>query len=364
MNISPHTLFFQWGTNKVIEEMKYMIKHLNEDELRSLLLQFFLQMHTVEEKNDYSAQQFFLDIKKTYNHLLEDQKNQANVEPHTQFQTTHIVFGDSPTGSLKIALKTLGLNQQERIISFSDLFSIGSIWRLHDSQGVANRYEWLKTHLNIDDDVLLNYQAHFKRSILELEQTPSHHSIIIWAGENAHEQTGLRFILYLLKEKEKTNDILIINTNEAYKNHFNRTKIDFTPLHMGELSSEQLTQIYENEKNGHVLTQMERNVFKNEWMQLCEEQDVLRIWEGHKIMSVPETFYDEYIIHTVKKFHQKKNHKDFIKAARIIGEVIGHVNQYVGDQFIEYRVRRLIVDGVFDMEGVPKAMRSYSIKMR
>ncbi|MCR8853673.1 DUF1835 domain-containing protein [Lysinibacillus fusiformis] len=331
--------------------------------MKALLFQFFLRMQAVEERQGYSEEQFFLDIKNTYNSLLEYKKNQASAEQqHTQFRTTHIVFGDSPTGSLKIALKELGLNQQEKIIAFSDLFSIGSILNLHNSHGVANRYEWLKTHLNADDEVLFRYQANFKSTILKIEQTPSHHPIIIWAGENAHEQTGLRFVLYLLKGK--TNDIFIVNTNEAYKTHFDRTKIDFTPSHMGELSSEQLKQIYENEKNGHALTQTERKALEQQWEKLCEDKEVLRIWESNKIVSVPETFYDEYIINTVKKFHQKKKHNDFIKSARIIGEIVGHLNQYVGDQFIEYRVRRLIVDGIFDMEGVPKAMRYYSIKIR
>lgn len=210
--------------------MKGTINHLEDKELKSLLFQFYLRMQAVEERKGYSEQQFFLDIKNTYNDMLEYKKS---VEQHTQFHTTHIVFGDSPSGSLKIALKELGLNQQEKIIAFSDLFSIGSIWNLLDAQGVAKRYEW-RTHINIDDEVLFNYEDNFKRTILNIEQIPSHHPIIIWAGENAHEQTGLRFVLYLLKEK--TNDIFIMNINEAYKTHFDRTEIDFTQLHMGELS--------------------------------------------------------------------------------------------------------------------------------
>lgn len=347
---------------KLFNEIKDTINHLDEKELKSLLLQLNLRMQTVEERKGYSEQQFFVDIKKIFNDLLEYKKNQASVKQQTQFHTTHIVFGDSPAGSLKIALKELGLNQQEKIITFSDLFSIGPILNLHDSQGVTNRYEWLRTHINIDDEVLFNYEGQFKQTILDIEQTPSHHPIIIWAGENAHEQTGLRLVLYLLKKK--TNDIFIININEAYKTHFNRPEIDYTPLHMGELSPKQLKQIYENEKNSHALTQTECKAFEQQWEQLCNVKEVLRIWEDNKIKSVSETYYDEYIINIVKKSHQKKKHNDFIKSARIIGEVIGHLNQYVGDQFIEYRVRRLIVDGIFDMEGVPKAMRYYSIKIR
>lgn len=342
--------------------MKGTINNLDEKELKSLLFQFFFRMQAVEERKGYSEQQFFLDIKNTYNDLLEYRKNQDSDEQHTQFHTTHIVFGDAPTGSFKIALKELGINQREKIITFSDLFSIGPIWKLHESQGIFNRHEWLRTHINNEDDMLTNYQAKFKQTILEIEQIPSHQPIIIWAGENAHEQTGLRLVLYLLKEK--TNDILIINLNEAYKTNFNRSEIDFTPRHMGELSFEQLKQIYENEKNGHVLTQTERKAFEQQWQQLCQDKEVLRIWENNKISSVLETFYDDYIINTVKKFHKKIKHNEFIKSARIIGEVIGHLEQYVGDYFIEYRLRRLVADGIFDMEGVTKAMRYYSIKIR
>ena len=354
--------YTKWGVCKMFNEIKESLNHLDETELKSLLLQFYLRIQTVEERKGYSEQQFFVDIKNTFIDLLEYKKNQASVEQQTQFHTTHIVFGDSPTGSLKIALKELGLHQQEKIISFSDLLSIGPVWNLHDSQGVTNRYEWLRTHLNIDEEVLLNYEGRIKQTIVEIEQTPNHQPIYIWVGENAHEQTGLRLVLYLLKKK--TNDILIMNINKAYKAHFEPPEIDYTPLHMGELSPKQLKHIYENEKNGRALTPTECNAFEQQWAQLCDGKEVLRIWEDNKIKSVPETYCDEYIINIVKKFHQENKHNDFIKSARIVGEAIGYLDQYVGDQFIEYRVRRLIVDGIFDMEGVPKAMRSYSIKLR
>ncbi|WP_423778625.1 DUF3658 domain-containing protein [Enterococcus faecium] len=38
--------------------------------------------------------------------------------------------------------------------------------------------------------------------------------------------------------------------------------------------------------------------------------------------------------------------------------------QYIGDQFLEYRVRHLIVNGQFEIKGVPKAMRYYSVRLR
>lgn len=48
---------------------------------------------------------------------------------------------------------------------------------------------------------------------------------------------------------------------------------------------------------------------------------------------------------------------------RIIGEVYGRIEQYVGDDFLEYRLRKLIEKGAFEYEGSLEAMRSYSIKL-
>jgi len=48
--------------------------------------------------------------------------------------------------------------------------------------------------------------------------------------------------------------------------------------------------------------------------------------------------------------------------ARLVGEVYGHISQYIGDSFLEYRVRRLIEKGIFEYEGSLEAMRYYSIK--
>ncbi len=53
-----------------------------------------------------------------------------------------------------------------------------------------------------------------------------------------------------------------------------------------------------------------------------------------------------------------------MKSARLIGEVIGYLDQYIGDEYFEYRVRHLIMNGVFEIEGIPKAMWFYSVKLK
>ncbi|WP_244906718.1 DUF3658 domain-containing protein [Neobacillus soli] len=41
----------------------------------------------------------------------------------------------------------------------------------------------------------------------------------------------------------------------------------------------------------------------------------------------------------------------------------GRIDQYVGDDFLEYRVRKLIDMGIIEFEGSLEAMRYYRVKL-
>ncbi|MDI3410233.1 DUF3658 domain-containing protein [Bacillus sonorensis] len=73
--------------------------------------------------------------------------------------------------------------------------------------------------------------------------------------------------------------------------------------------------------------------------------------------------FDPLIIDKTRELQKNRSQKDFIVCPRVVGEVLGHLNEYIGDEFIEYRIRELIYKGVFEIKGVPKAMRFYSIRL-
>lgn len=345
-----------------MNELKRMLGDSTESEVKSLLFQLFLQIQRAEEMEQYAQEQFAIDIRKTYNDFLIYKRNQANPANNTQYKKAHIVFGYSGAGSLKMALREMKLRDQERIIAFSDIFSVGPVWQLHEKAGIGYRQEWLKNHINLDDETLFNYQDDFQHKVSENMSVPDDVPIFIWVGENAHEQTALRFVLYLLKEK--SNDVFVMNATSAYKAQFWVPESDFSPLHTGEIAPEKLRLIYEENRKNNALTQNERKRFEKEWAKLASEKEVLRIWENEEINSVDGSYYDEYLISTARKIHRERKNHDFIKCARLIGEAIGHITQYIGDQFLEYRVRHLILNGCFEIEGVPKAMRYYSVRLK
>ncbi|MBP1933206.1 DUF1835 domain-containing protein [Ammoniphilus resinae] len=344
----------------LMDDLKKIVKESTEDEVKSLLYLIFLRIQMVEETKQDLDEQLVKDLKKIYHDFLNYKRNQLPNVQNQSYKVVNLVFGDSPSGSLKIGLKEMGLQNEEDVISFSDLFSIGPVWQLHEANGLNHRFEWLKNHIIFDDEYIDSYQDHFRHTTSQINAIPENTPIVIWIGENAHEQTGLRYVLYLLKEK--SNDIFLMNTTTKYKNLFPVPDAEIFPLHTGEISPEKFRLIYEKSKEVYPLTQEERHHFEDEWEKLSTKQEVLRVWGKNEISSVNEDYFDDYIIHSARRL-QRRDAK-FMKSARLVGEVIGHLQQYIGDGFVEYRVRHLIMNGIFEIKGIPKAMRYYSVKLK
>jgi hypothetical protein len=326
----------------LIDQIKKLVQHSTEDEVKSLLFHMLLRINMAQETEQ---DQLVIDLKNTYQNFVEYKRSQALTEK--TYEAVHILFGDSASGSLKMTLKERDVGDA-KVLAFSDVFSIGPIWKLHEERGIHHRYEWLENHILFEGDELAECHERFNETISEIEAIPDHIPITIWVGGNAHEQTALRYVLYLLKGKQ--NVLYIMNTTHSHT------------LDTGELSPEKMGMMYE-----HVsapLNKEQRIAYEEEWQELSATQEVLRIWENGEIKRVREDYFDEYIIHTAEKLHKELENHGFMKSARLIGEVLGHVEQYIDDGYFEYRVRYLIMNGVFEIKGVPKAMRFYSVKRK
>ncbi|WP_050615284.1 DUF1835 domain-containing protein [Bacillus testis] len=225
----------------MIHTLKKRIKDLSEKEAKSLLLQFFIHMHRAEDANNPA--QLAADLKELYAEFL---KSSLDSFPQPNDKAVHIVFGASMAGSLRVALKELDLDTEEKIIGFSDLFSIGPIWHLQEEKGLVLRHEWLKNHLILDDEYIHFYLEEMDRERLMVEMLPAEVPIIIWTGDNAHEQTASRYMVDMLKNKP--NPIALLNTSVLYEQLFYRPDLDYQPLYSGEISPEKIKAIYKQIK--------------------------------------------------------------------------------------------------------------------
>jgi hypothetical protein len=345
----------------MIEDLRKIVDSLTEKEAKTFLYHMLLRINLVEE-TQYSQEQFFDDVSRTYKRILDHKANLIKNEENGQYERVHIIFGDSASGCLRVALKGLGLSGEEKVIAFSDLFSIGPVWQLHTEEGRKARKEWLTKHFRYSEEDTTHYTHCFQNTLNEIHSIPSDVPVTIWAGENAHEQTGLRFVLYLLNEK--VNDIAVTNTTKAHEAYFNQPELTYVVLHTGEINPERLQTIYEKNRLNQPLSSQDRERLSEEWLQLADRQEVLRIWGSQYVQSVKEEWCDPYIIQAAQELHSKQKQKDFMKSARVIGETLGILEQYVGDEFLEYRLRVLINKELFEAKGNLESMRYYSVKLR
>lgn len=274
----------------------------------------------------------------------------------------HIIFGAAAAGSLKQAIREMKQKQIDDVIAFDDIYSIGPLLHLHEHEGQANRIEWLRNVMSNEFgyfDDMVNVQH---RMLQQIKEIKAGSRILIWTGSNAHEQIALRYAIYLLKEK--SIELSVINITTAFDQLFNTNTRRMILRHSGEIASEKFKILYESKEHIHPVTKEERERLQNEWLSLAKENHTLRIWQKGQVISVPEDEFDAYLVKMAKRLHQSAPEEEYIVTPRLIGEVIGHLDQYIGDDFIEYRLKTLIDQGIFDMKGKRTSMRYYSIKLK
>ncbi|WP_243522173.1 DUF1835 domain-containing protein [Bacillus pseudomycoides] len=336
----------------MIDSLSKVIDNMPEDEAKSLLRLILIQLYLMETDPSEDRMAILTKIPKQ---LIESQKPKLHIK---ESKHVHIAFGDSPAGCIKYMLKQANL-KEDYVILFSDAFSIGPIHQLELEARQVARQQWLSRHLNSYDLYFEEeYLSTFRHSMEELQSIPQDIPITIWKADNALEHVGLCFVLAHLQDRD---NIRVINTSKAYRELFPE---GYDIRGTGELTPEKLAVIYEEYEKGAVLTEEERKGFEQKWKLLSDTTDLLRIWNENQVQSVQENYFDPFIIECAKNLEKERTEGEFYKAPRLIGEVLGHLEQSVGDVFLEYRLRTLIQQGVFEMEGTLKAMRYYSVKLK
>lgn len=338
---------------ETIEQLKQAINKLEEREAKSLLFLLLLQ----NEQGNIEQISKMLNDTKTF--LLKEN----HTEQVSNSQTVHIVFGESAGGSLKQAFRETPYEKTESVIVLPGCLSVGPVKALHTKEGLDNRFKWLKHHFRDEFDDLGIYKRNMEKALQQLEDIQPYQRIVIWTCENAAEQTGLRFVLYLLKEK--ANEIKEFNTFKAYHELFDdpAQEEDFYLRSSGELNAEQLLLFYK-QLSINLMELKLRESLCTEGETLLQSNGLLRVWKDKQVHTVSEDNEDTFIIHCARRLHKKQKTHEFMKAPRLIGEMIGHMEQYTGDEWIEYRLRHLIEQGIFEYRGELHAMRYYEVKLK
>ncbi|MCZ8523287.1 DUF1835 domain-containing protein [Paenibacillus caseinilyticus] len=334
--------------------LRQAIQEMSEQEAKSMLSLLLAHDDDLAETHE--------SLKKS---LLEMAKRRSETDYGT-IRHVHIALGDSPGGSLRMALRPPeGSEPEHRVLVLRDAipFSVGPLWKLEKEEGREERRRWCMLHINMDDrdEYLFRGEEYFREMKGGLEGVPPSLPITIWAGANAHEQAGLRFALYLLRGRG--SPVSVIDTTAAYARLYHSAP-GCGRRRTGEINSEDLKAIWNAQTAGRELTAEEKNRMASEWLELSGRKTALRIWQEGRMMEVREDYYDRVLTAVVESIHRDRGNQDWIKSARVVGEMIGHLEQDIGDDYPEYRLRHLIYNGTLEIEGVPRGMRYYSVRLK
>lgn len=323
-----------------MEQLKSKISQLTESEAKTLLLLTFLNENMLDEK------EFSQYVQNLYREVMTDR-----TETTHNYSKAHIIFGDSASGSLKYMLRQTNKADTEQVITFSDNYSYGPIWKLHTKSGQEIRSHWLHTCTR---DELRHPLEAVTRAFKQMDE---HMPIYIWTTDHAQDRIGLLLTIYLLKEH--TNDMYIIHADAAYRKLIEHENYTADLITLGSLSLENMQKIIAMPDYIEKLSADQRKDYEKQWIECAKTTENLHVFQDGRIGSIPENSIDSLIL----KKAQSLAAKDYIPSARLIGEVLGHNEFPISDSFIEYRLRTLIGQGYFDLKGHTTAMRYYQIRL-
>lgn len=260
---------------------------------------------------------------------------------------THIVFGDLAKGSLKYFFENNENDYSGEVVGLLDDFFVGPLNNIDKEEGFRQRIYWMN---NLNKEVIPYFEEYSKAvvdSYNNLNDIDKTHTIIIWHGNNASDQVGLRYIISKLENKhiyevDVSKYPIMFFKDEAY-----------IPRALGECSIENIEKVILNMKK---IDNKRLEELKNDWQELRNSKENLRIVKDSKIVGVEEDFYDSKIV--------ANTGFNFKMAARIIGKTMGESKHLVTDTYIDYRIRKLIEQGKIKYQGHLESMRDYQIRVQ
>ncbi|MDQ0205685.1 DUF1835 domain-containing protein [Alkalicoccobacillus murimartini] len=276
--------------------------------------------------------------------------------PQPTSHTYHIAMTETIAGSLRYGFKGAG-RANHTFIAFDDYFAYGPIWNLHEKAGVIARYKWME-RMRYSTSYKQGY-TRFYETQNDIQQIPAGSDVMIWTGNNATEQVGYLFAMYLLKNH--TSNVRSINTSDYYHELFPQMRDEqFYPQISSEILPEQLRMMFAEHKLDSIAIEI-RKKLEDEWLRRSESEDVLRVWRENSLLNVPEDALDEDILNIAWLLHHENDQEEFMKAIKLIAHAVGEFDQLPSDTFIEYRIKALIHQGKLLMRGTYHQMWTYEV---
>lgn len=265
----------------------------------------------------------------------------------------HIVFNEADVDVLQKAIEmdeTLAGN----IVQIKDDYAVGPIKDIFSAESIEARKQWWreviaggdldnKAEESVDDIQTLN-------ELKEQLDDNADEVIWIWAAQNKHDVSGYFWLMSQLKDYYGRIFILYLN-NLPF---FNEKGNIFYPNWLSDIPAKEFLKA---KKLAREITLSEFEVDPDEWTKVCNEDKGIRILEGgKKLVSENYDYYDADL--------KKLITGDWQKGSKIIHQHLTKAKHTTGDMYLLWRLKLLIANGDYDVQGKLGAMKEFEIKTK
>ncbi len=266
----------------------------------------------------------------------------------------HIVFNEPDVDVLKKAIE-LDETLAGDVIQIKDDFAVGPLQNIYTEEGIETRKQWWRNVLAGGDYAgkAADGEIDDAKTVTDLIETLNNNPeavIWIWAAPNKHDVSGYYWLMSQLKDYQGKIYILYLNNLPFFNDKGNI----FYPNWLSEIPAKEFLKA---KKLAREITLSEFEVDPDEWTKICNECKSIRLLEGgKKLTQEDDDFYDAEL----KKFVTG----DWQKASKIIHQYLNKAKHTTGDAYILWRLKLLIADGIFDVQGEVKNMKDFEVKLK
>lgn len=227
--------------------------------------------------------------------------------------------------------------KREDIINLPLALSVGHI----SQTGIGSERETAisllaETFPDMADQVVDDILATARKSYaVLLKQVQSGEPIRIWVSHEPDAMCGLYWLMEQLRPIGlETLDVTLVELPE-WEERPDGTVVRYTgwgevePYRFGAMA-----------RLGKKLPVNALRGLASRWRELQQENSTLRATLNGKLVSVPESLYDTFILREIEK------QEDEFKEAQLVGQVLGKYQLGIGDTWIALRIEQFIKDGL------------------
>jgi hypothetical protein len=253
-------------------------------------------------------------------------------------QLVHVVFGDSPGGVLRQALKQAGL--AERVLPHPDNLAFGPI----DDCDHGTRRKWVKRNLSCAGSDPYYCPTRVDMNLFWNQFHGAANNKVIWfSRRSSKEYCGF---LECLRRADKEETLLVNDLTKETIQFLKDGKQKEEPCPpTTHLNVESMMELL----GGWVaLPQAHKEKYREEWGLLRRENAAFRVLEDGNLVSAPITYFDDYILSEATN--------QWRKAAMIVALAMSHdweasVYNDIGDLPLFSRLNHLIDTGALAGRG-------------